>query len=591
MRYFLVKTDFDWSFKEDVECYTDDHWRMPGINCPIHPRRNPTYIDGYCYPAANVSQDSLLRRALRWGLDIPDKEVDWQEQWKEPDKWRELEARVLAVMPYAVPIAPGTAFGPATVKISGKPADWYQGFLEGHVFLSGLALEKLRSAGVRDLFTVPCELKSKRKLDPYHELQIEHTAALVNDLVASAKIVQYHHDLGYPLKCSQCGKEWGALPKRPVLKGESIPEDASLFRLKNSPTTVVCNEAFAKCATELKLTNIVFVPLSTDGSEKQRGLAKVAPSRPELWSVVTKTEVRPLKPKRKIPAQTVPLSPSAARLIDRARLSVKKAEVARLVLPSVRFVANPNQDMPVGESRLGGLPDLPEDANWPGTANAALDFLLQINLSDVSNAQPGGPLPKSGLLSFFYDSENCPSGSNPNEKTGWKVLFYEGGFSNLIRAPLPKWLSNDSPLPVCSLEFARVDSLPALTSPALVALKLSEEERERYSKVLGQIRQPRGTELPLHKVLGHPDAIQNDMAIECAMASAGLDASFQPDLKHPEQRKIAVTAKDWTLMLQLDSEEKLGLQWADAGRLFFWIRKQDLAAFKFDQCWVILQSY
>ena len=102
-----------------------------------------------------------------------------------------------------------------------------------------------------------------------------------------------------------------------------------------------------------------------------------------------------------MPAQTVPLSPSAARLIDRARLSVKKAEVARLVLPSVRFVANPNQDMPVGESRLGGLPDLPEDANWPGTANAALDFLLQINLSDVSNAQPGGPLPKSGLLSFM----------------------------------------------------------------------------------------------------------------------------------------------------------------------------------------------
>jgi len=136
-----------------------------------------------------------------------------------------------------------------------------------------------------------------------------------------------------------------------------------------------------------------------------------------------------------------------------------------------------------------------------------------------------------------------------------------------------------------------VDSLPALNSPALVALKLSENDRERYSTILQQIRQPRGKEFPLHKLLGHPDAIQNDMAIECAMASAGLDASFRPDLKNPEQRKIAETAKDWTLMLQLDSEEKLGLQWADAGRLFFWIRKQDLAAFKFDQCWVILQSY
>src|SRR5437868_612700 len=103
MKYFLVKTDFDWSFKEGSVCNTDDHWRMPGINCPAHPRRNPTYLDGYCYPAADISRDPLLRRALLWGWDVLNKDVDWREQWKEPDKWRELETRVLAVLPYAVP--------------------------------------------------------------------------------------------------------------------------------------------------------------------------------------------------------------------------------------------------------------------------------------------------------------------------------------------------------------------------------------------------------------------------------------------------------------------------------------------------------
>jgi uncharacterized protein YwqG len=85
--------------------------------------------------------------------------------------------------------------------------------------------------------------------------------------------------------------------------------------------------------------------------------------------------------------------------------------------------------------------------------------------------------------------------------------------------------------------------------------------------------------------------IQNDMALECAMASAGLKAYFLPNLKDPRQRKIAASAGDWTLLLQIDSEPRLGLEWADAGRLFYWIRKQDLAALRFDRCWAVLQSY
>ena len=46
---------------------------------------------------------------------------------------------------------------------------------------------------------------------------------------------------------------------------------------------------------------------------------------------------------------------------------------------------------------------------------------------------------------------------------------------------------------------------------------------------------------------------------------------------------------DWQLLFQLDSDHLAGFEWADGGSLFFAIRRQDLAARRFDRCWLTLQ--
>jgi uncharacterized protein YwqG len=37
------------------------------------------------------------------------------------------------------------------------------------------------------------------------------------------------------------------------------------------------------------------------------------------------------------------------------------------------------------------------------------------------------------------------------------------------------------------------------------------------------------------------------------------------------------------------AEEAAGMMWGDAGRIYFWIRREDLLARDFDRSWLILQ--
>ena len=54
---------------------------------------------------------------------------------------------------------------------------------------------------------------------------------------------------------------------------------------------------------------------------------------------------------------------------------------------------------------MGGLPDLPLSVSWPETGGKPLGFLGQLNLSETKPFDKDDLLPASGLLYFFYDSE------------------------------------------------------------------------------------------------------------------------------------------------------------------------------------------
>ena len=121
------------------------------------------------------------------------------------------------------------------------------------------------------------------------------------------------------------------------------------------------------------------------------------------------------------------------------------------------------------------------------------------------------------------------------------------------------------------------------------------------------------------------------MEKQCALVTGGIYLGSSTGYRDPRAEELAKGTCDWRLLLQVDSaddaeeeeaaeeaaegetggetggemqesgaggdggsadgDDGVEFEWGDDGRLFFWIREQDLAARNFGAAWHILQCY
>lgn len=91
-----------------------------------------------------------------------------------------------------------------------------------------------------------------------------------------------------------------------------------------------------------------------------------------------------------------------------------------------------------------------------------------------------------------------------------------------------------------------------------------------------------------HQLLGNPDPIQNDMQLECQLVTNGVDCGGDYT-KDSRVGVLSAGAAKWRLLLQVDSDESIGMMWGDLGRLYYWIHEDDLRQRAWDHSWLILQ--
>ena len=279
-----------------------------------------------------------------------------------------------------------------------------------------------------------------------------------------------------------------------------------------------------------------------------------------------------------------------ARLIQEAGLDRLRDFLLQSASPCIRIGTKgvePAQLKP-GESRLGGLPDLPLGMTWPLSGKGEpLAFVAQLRMEEVASGDAEGALPRQGHLFFFYDPAQEAWGFDPKHR-GLSKVFHSAGVP-LARMAAPRKLPDAGRFRSCALRFARAWSLAGFLSRKDAGLELSEKEEEGCDDLEEAIGREIGIEGTRHQLLGRADPVQNEMELECQLASNGVYCGNPEGYKDPRVKTLKKGAADWRLLLQVDSDDAADMMWGDLGRLYFWIRKQDLASGNFDGVWTILQ--
>lgn len=245
-------------------------------------------------------------------------------------------------------------------------------------------------------------------------------------------------------------------------------------------------------------------------------------------------------------------------------------------------------------TRFGGAPDLPEGFEWPrygygDETPLPLAFLAQFDCSGLAKHDKDGLLPHEGVLSFFYEYRSQRWGYDPKDEGCARVYWFKD-ISGLKPSAFPADLPEDCRFPALSIGMSAGRSV---MSPADAQMAwqtdIDYDDFEMVRRRMG-CGEPENSS----KLLGWADPIQDSMAAECQLVTRGYDMGGDTDA--PERELIYAeehSIDDWTLLFQLDTVEEghFYLMFGDCGRIYFYIRKEDLAARRFDRAWLVLQCY
>lgn len=221
-------------------------------------------------------------------------------------------------------------------------------------------------------------------------------------------------------------------------------------------------------------------------------------------------------------------------------------------------------------SKFGGLPQTPANFSWPIYKNRALPFLLQIDFAEINADGRINDFPTSGLLYLFVDSSeiNDPSFEQGEEEyaqgRAFQILFFEKS-DDLSYAKKP------DDLDTYYKEF-HVCAETVTTYPDI------DDCRE-------------ACDIYCNRPFGGMDDEYDDLQGQNMSESLlGGWASYIQSSKMADECNSKTDT--WVLLAQIASvsdDEKL--MWGDSGTLYFYIRKSDLLAHRFDRVKLDMQCY
>lgn len=258
-------------------------------------------------------------------------------------------------------------------------------------------------------------------------------------------------------------------------------------------------------------------------------------------------------------------------------------------------------ELSIGSSKFGGNPDVSKSFEWfyfegniyeEEKKNRPLCFLAQINCKEIAEFDQDGLLPATGFLYFFYDLYTMSWGFDPQDIGSAQVFYFDGSESELYRTDFPNDMGDEFQLPEIKLEFSKNKEVPYYEE--FMQLQGIEQYDSDLWNKYNKAKEAAGYEQDeeISKLLGYADLIQGGMLIECEAAANGICRDGKSEIEPETLKQIRENCKDWQLLFQLDSikTDDFELIFCDIGRIYYYIKQEDLKHKIFNNCWLILQS-
>jgi hypothetical protein len=273
------------------------------------------------------------------------------------------------------------------------------------------------------------------------------------------------------------------------------------------------------------------------------------------------------------------------RLAEEHAFSGHLFQLLQHARPSVRLTQGGFGD----RSRLGGAPDLPEGFEWPTWRGQELDFVGQLDLAEIAALGVDTGLPQTGLLLVLGAIDSRPSGLAQSDRGAVRFFHVDG---ELASAPARE---KYPPLP---LELSVELTLPSEAAGLPPELGFGPYELDAWQRIREGLAELQGVELEdrsvewhaLHRLGGHPDTTEEGMNVDAQLAANGIDLNTGERWYHPHVAQLERDAGQWRLLLQLSTDDALGIQLGyPLGRLYAWIRDEDLRNGRFDDVWTFIR--
>ncbi len=280
------------------------------------------------------------------------------------------------------------------------------------------------------------------------------------------------------------------------------------------------------------------------------------------------------------------ISESALAQAGRRYFSAKDAEIWTGLLRPAFHLRALDSDEPVA-AYLGGDPLLPKDAEWPvWEGHGPLRFVAAVDCGQVPTQELDIPLPTSGELLFFYFDglgDSSVAYTSPESVIHGTRVIYVPADAEIEPRPAPE---GATPFPRLLLTGEVIATAPDNENPALIAAYGNPEDPVEYCDY--PATDPNGTGFweamsafrrehqPHHRIGGYALPVQGAVEPEGAQVI------------YPGKEDAAVGARkqfaaELVLLAQIDSDARSGMGWGDAGRLYWMISRDDLAAGRFDK--------